>query len=55
MVVAAHRVARDTLALDSFALSSTILLGTSSQLHLLLMSLIMIGQQTIPFAMDRAL
>jgi len=40
MVVTAHRVARDTLALDSSALSPTTLPGTNPQPHLLLMSLI---------------
>ena len=39
MVVAAHRVARDTLALDSYALSPTILPGTNPQPHLLFTSL----------------
>ena len=39
MVVAAHRVARDTLVLDSDALSPSILPGTNPEPHLLLMSL----------------
>ena len=41
MVVAAHRVASDTLALNSDALSPSILTGTNPQPHLLLMSLML--------------
>ena len=37
MVVAVHRVAKDTLVLDSYALSPTILAGTNPQPHPLLM------------------
>jgi len=45
MVVAAHRVARDSLARDSDALSPSIHPGTNPQHHLLLMSLS--GNETI--------
>lgn len=38
MVVAVQRVAKDTLVLDSYALSPTILAGTNPQPHPLLMS-----------------
>lgn len=49
MVVAVHRVAKDTPALDSYAFSPTILAGTNSQPHSLLMSLTLVTSFLVPF------